>query len=99
MPTAALVLYPEALATSVALPAEILHAAAQMSQSSRSRGIHADIQLLGLTGDASITLDSGLRLALDGRFQDLDSCDLLILPAIWRHPRRVVRGASEWLPK
>ncbi|MDP5054956.1 MAG: helix-turn-helix domain-containing protein, partial [Congregibacter sp.] len=22
-----------------------------------------------------------------------------ILPAIWRHPRRVVRGASAWLPK
>ena len=70
MPTAALVLYPEALATSVTLPAEILHAAAQMSQSRRGMGISAEIQLVGITTESSVTLDSGLRLALDG---DLDS--------------------------
>ncbi|WP_439108005.1 GlxA family transcriptional regulator [Congregibacter sp.] len=99
MPTAALLLYPEALATSVTLPAEILHAAAQMSQTSRGRGISAEIQLLGTQQDTAITLDSGLRLALDGDLADLASCDLLILPAIWRHPRRVLQQAQGWLPK
>ncbi|MFT4768461.1 MAG: transcriptional regulator GlxA family with amidase domain [Glaciecola sp.] len=99
MPTAALILYPEALATSVTLPAEILHAAAQMSQSRRGIGMGADIQLVGLVGESTITLDSGLRLALDGDIRDLKSCDLLILPAIWRHPRRVLQRAQSWLPR
>lgn len=99
MPTAALVLYPEALATSVTLPAEILHAAAQMSQSRRGLGISAEIQLVGTTGESSVTLDSGLRLALDGDLSTLKACDLLILPAIWRHPRRVLQNAKGWLPR
>ncbi|EAQ97706.1 GlxA family transcriptional regulator [Congregibacter litoralis] len=99
MPTAALILYPEALATSVTLPAEILRAAAQMSRTVRGRGLDADIQLLGLHGESSVTLDSGLCLGLDGDLSDLKFCDLLILPAIWRHPRRVLRRAADWLPR
>ncbi|WOJ95578.1 helix-turn-helix domain-containing protein [Congregibacter brevis] len=99
MPTAALIIYPEALATSVTLPAEILHAAAQMSQTTRGRGVDAQIQLLGLEGNPSVTLDSGLSLNLDGDLSDLQRCDLVILPAIWRHPRRVLKHAKKWLPK
>lgn len=98
MPSAAIILYPEALATSVTLPAEILHAAAQMSRASRGRGIAADIQLLGLPGESTMTLQSGLRVTLDGDFTKLTNCDLLILPAIWRHPRKVLDRAKAWLP-
>ncbi|MFK7831019.1 MAG: GlxA family transcriptional regulator [Congregibacter sp.] len=91
MPHAAVLLYPEALATSVTLPAEILHAAAQMSRSRRHQGIDAHIELLSLDPCKEIALDSGLRLAVDGELAHLEGCDLLILPAIWRHPRRVLR--------
>ena len=87
----ACVLYPEALATSVTLPAEILRAAAQLSSRRRGRGLDAQVSFLGLEAHTEIALESGPRLGLDGRFDDLDDCDLLLLPAIWRHPRRVTR--------
>ncbi len=99
MPQAVIVLYPEALASSATLPAEILHAAAQMSRSGRGRGIEADIRLLGLDEGSSVTLDSGLRLALDGHLSALESCELLILPAIWRHPRRVLTRFEPWFDR
>ena len=83
-------MYREALATSVTLPMEILSAAAQLSRVQRGRGIEAQAGLYGLDGGGRLALESGLRLDLDGAARDLPSCDLLILPAIWRHPRRVL---------
>ena len=94
-----IVLYPEALATSATLPAEILHAAAQLSRTRRQRGIDSQVALLGLESATAITLDAGLQLRLDGAFAQLDACDLLILPAIWRHPRRVLKRFEPWLPR
>lgn len=84
-------LYPEALATSATLPAEILRAAAQLSMRRRGRGVDARVNYVGLTDATTIALESGPRLALDGPFNRLQECDLLLLPAIWRHPRRVLR--------
>lgn len=98
MPHAAVVLYPEALATSVTLPTEILHAAAQMARSRRHRQGTARIDILSIDSGDAIALDSGLRLAVDGRFDQLESCDLLILPAIWRHPRKVLKRFATQLP-
>lgn len=105
MPNATLLLYPEALASSVTLPAEILHAAAQMARATRGRSravpslYDANVRLVGATDAAQITLDSGLRLSLDGHFDTRTACDLLILPAIWRHPHRVVERLRSLLPK
>lgn len=96
MPTAAIVLYPEALASSATLPVEILHAAAQMSRSNRGRGVASSSRFLGLSEDSTVTLDSGLRLSIDAHFSMLEQCDLLILPAVWRHPRRVLSRFDPW---
>lgn len=90
MPDTALLLYPEALATSVTLPAEILHAAAQMSRVRLGVDGGDRTRLLGLDGVSALTLDSGLGFTTEGSFANLEDCDLLILPAIWRHPRRVI---------
>jgi transcriptional regulator GlxA family with amidase domain len=94
-----IVLYPEALATSVTLPAEILHAAAQLSRTQRYRGIDAQVSLLGLEQAPMIGLEAGLQLRLDGVFNAQSACDLLILPAIWRHPRRVLQRFQPLLGK
>jgi transcriptional regulator GlxA family with amidase domain len=96
MPAAVIVLYPEALASSATLPVEILHAASQMSRSNRGRGIASSSRFLGLSDDSSVALDSGLRLSIDAHFSMLEQCDLLILPAIWRHPRRVLSRFTPW---
>jgi transcriptional regulator GlxA family with amidase domain len=90
-------LYPEALATSVTLPAEILRAAAQLSMRRRGRGLDARVKFFGLADTPTIALETGPSLALDGPITDLQDCDLLVLPAIWRHPRRVLRRFSAHL--
>jgi transcriptional regulator GlxA family with amidase domain len=91
---AAFLLYPEALATSVTLPLEILQAAAQLSRVQRGRGTDTQVALYGLESTRRLQLESGLRLDLDGGYREIDDVDLLILPAIWRHPRRVLRRAA-----
>ncbi len=90
----ACLLYPEALATSVTLPAEILQAAGQLARTRRRLSPGTRVRLLGLDDRECITLDSGLKLHSDGPISELQHCDLLILPAIWRHPRRVLRRAE-----
>ena len=98
MYSAAFVLYPEALATSVTLPAEILHAASQLARARGYRGRQAEVKILGLADAPTQSLDSGISLALDAPLESLTECDLLILPAIWRHPRRVLRRMAPWVP-
>ena len=103
----AILLYPEALATSVTLPAEILNAAAQMSRSSARPARPLSVQLLRAIASSAarpgaahtLTLSAGLRMQVDGCFDQLQHCDLLILPAIWRHPRRVQRQCAACLPR
>ena len=95
---AAALLYPEALATSVTLPREILHAAAQLSRVRRRRGIDSVLRLYTLDAQPHIRLQTGLCLRVDGTIDALRDCDLLILPAIWRDPRRVLVHAQPVLP-
>ncbi|MEE4277297.1 MAG: helix-turn-helix domain-containing protein [Halieaceae bacterium] len=97
-------LYPEALATSLTLPAEILRASAQLSRARRSHTQPVRVRLFGV-GKGVVepcatdqgALDSGLQLGVDADIRQLDGCDLLILPAIWRHPRRVYRRLQPFL--
>ncbi|MEM1403013.1 MAG: helix-turn-helix domain-containing protein [Pseudomonadota bacterium] len=56
------------------------------------------MSILGLTDADTQQLDSGIRMTLDGSLDSLTACDLLILPAIWRHPRRVLARMKPWLP-
>jgi transcriptional regulator GlxA family with amidase domain len=99
MPRVAALLYPEALATSVTLPAEILAAAAQLARARRRPVPGAGLELLHLGEDARPRLHAGLDLATAGHLETLEDCDLLLLPAIWRHPTRVLRRFEPWLGK
>ncbi|GAB5415283.1 MAG: helix-turn-helix domain-containing protein [Congregibacter sp.] len=91
MPHAAMILYPEALATSLTLPAEILHAAGQMVAATRRGLSDAQTRFYATDAGESIQLTSGMRLQVDGSLDELTDCDLLVLPAIWRNPSRVTR--------
>ena len=96
MYTAAAALYPQALATSITLPMEILQAASQMA-SVRDHGISQVRFLLAGQACEPMTLSSGITLQPDTAVTDLPPLDLLLLPAIWRNPLPALRGATDWL--
>lgn len=94
--TAAGLLYPQALATSLTLPMEILQAASQMA-SAHTRG-EAQVEfLLAASSRRMVTLDSGISLKPSTTVQSLKAPDLLIIPAIWRNPLAVLRDSDPWL--
>ncbi|MDG2046429.1 MAG: helix-turn-helix domain-containing protein [Halioglobus sp.] len=95
MYTAAAALYPQALATSITLPMEILQAASQMA-SVRKHGASQVHFLLAAESSEPITLSSGITLQPDRSFADLPPLDLLLLPAIWRNPLPAVNAARDW---
>jgi len=95
MHTAAAVLYPDALATSVTLPMEILQAASQLA-SVRHRGRPQVRFLLAATQSGPVRLASGITIEPDLTLADLPALDLLLLPAIWRNPLPTVQAAAPW---
>lgn len=100
MPRVSALLYPEALATSVTLPSEILMAAEQLARARKRPVTRGALTLLHADGKPrSITLDSGISLRTTASFAALEGCDLLLLPAIWRHPQRVLNRCDPWLPR
>lgn len=97
MHTAAGVLYPQALATSVTLPMEILQAASQMASVDR-RGQSQVRFILAAQDRRQIKLGSGITLKPELSLKDLPPLDLLLLPALWRNPLPALHGARDWLP-
>lgn len=95
MYTAAALLYPHALATSVALPFEILQAASQMA-SVKSRSGPQVRTLLAAPQAGLMRLASGLTLQPDTTFSELPALDLLLLPAIWRNPLPTIAAMRDW---
>lgn len=85
----AALLYPQALATSITLPMEIMRAASQMASAADrdSPGVH--FRLAG-PDKRQMKLSSGLILKPDMSYEDLADLDLLLLPAIWRNPMPTV---------
>jgi len=95
MYTAAALLYPHALATSVTLPFEILQAASQMA-SVKSRSGPQVRTLLAAPETGLMSLASGLTLQPDTTFSELPALDLLLLPAIWRNPMPTIAAMRNW---
>ena len=92
----AALLYPQALTTSITLPLEILTAAAQIAQV-KSR-LNAGVTLSLAAADAApVSLFGGITLTPDINYRELPPLDLLIVPAVWRNPRPVVKAAGPLL--
>lgn len=96
MHIAAGLLYPQALATSLTLPMEILQAASQMASAQRRSDAQVEFLLAGASRRL-ITLDSGLTLKPAATLDTLPTPDLLIVPAIWRNPLTVLRSSVPWV--
>lgn len=91
----AALLYPQALATSITLPLEILRAAAQMARvnSRLSPGVEL---ILAAPKLSPVTAFGGIELHPDVALDSIPPLDMLILPAIWRNPESVIRRADAW---
>lgn len=78
-----------ALASSLALPLEMLHAAAQHRRA-RDRGVVVpELRVVGEAPGAP-ALSGGLRLEPDRLADDICEASLAIIPSLWRNPRQSV---------
>ncbi len=90
-------LYPRALATSIALPLDVLQAAGNAASAGR-RG-HKPVSLqLASSQSEPVELTGGVRLAPAIGLDQVEPCDMLLLPGLWRNPQPVLRRESAWLP-
>ncbi len=99
MPTVAFLVCEDSLASSVALPLEMLNAADAAFRQRHRRATPLITQVLSLHGGAVRTA-GGLLLGVDGPAEALQACDLLVLTALWRNPQATVqrhRPLRAWL--
>jgi transcriptional regulator GlxA family with amidase domain len=101
MPHITLLALPDALASSLSLPMEMLTAADQLARANRG-GNRTEFSPLrhDCVGPGGIEIETanGLTLKLSGDIGDVLATDLLIIPALWRNPRLVLRKHPNLLP-
>ncbi|MEO0437486.1 MAG: helix-turn-helix domain-containing protein [Pseudomonadota bacterium] len=91
MPVISALVYPEGLASSITLPAEIVHASNQMvAAQNRAVGLTKFVTV-STTGLPQVEFSTGLTMACNGSLEDIKRSDVILLPAIWRHPRKALR--------
>jgi transcriptional regulator GlxA family with amidase domain len=98
MHTAAAILYPTALASSITLPMEILQAGSQMASANHRAKPQVRFLMAGPNRQL-MSLSSGIKLKPDLTIDELPGTDVLILPAIWRNPLPTVLASSELVAK
>lgn len=84
------------IGTSISLPAEMLSAAKNIGSSLSAH--YPDLTLMTASHDsAPLTISGGLRLLPDCCYLDIETCDLIILPALWRNPRPLLQRHPDLL--
>ncbi len=81
-------LYPQALSSSIGLPAEMFQAANEISRVRNRRRSVPKIEIVGL-GNDMVQLAGGTRMLADKVWGDIADTDLIILPALWRNPLKL----------
>ncbi len=85
------------LATSLALPMDVLRAASQAASVDQRAQQQINFRFAAQTTE-TVSSVGGLKLSPDLTLEEIDRCDLLLLPALWRNPLPVLRQQREWLP-
>ncbi len=89
-------LYPRALATSLALPMDVLQAAGSAARA-RDRGQSGLSFQFAAPGQDPVEIAGGMRWQPDITLDAVAPCDLLLLPAMWRNPQPVLKREAPWL--
>ena len=90
-------LYPHALATSLALPMDVLRAASQAASAQHRAEPQLEFLIAAISREPVATA-GGLQVQADITLDEIGSCDMLLLPALWRNPQPVLRQQRQWLP-
>ena len=90
-------LYNNLLATSATLPVEMLRTAeaADRAANPGTRSIVATT--LSIDGQP-ITSPSGFAISPSATIDEIDHCDIISLPALWRNPRPALKKYRDYLP-
>ncbi|RRJ84529.1 GlxA family transcriptional regulator [Aestuariirhabdus litorea] len=101
MPQVTVIAVPQMLGTSVSLPMEMLHAADSYRHLSHTPHSPLQIQVAAM-GPESILMAGGLRILPDTTIDQVQTSDLVLVPALWRNPVPVLRHCSplvKWLAR
>ena len=85
--------YPRVMATSIALPAEMFAAANDIARSRSRKELVLEVDIASVDG-AEVATVGGITLKPTIPFSELSATDLLILPSLWRNPRRSIAQFS-----
>lgn len=91
------VIYPQALASSIGLAVEMLNAASELRQVGTPRAKPLRITTAQAIPQAT-RLCGGLSLKADKLVRDIEKSDLVILPALWRNPQTALKQQAALLP-
>jgi transcriptional regulator GlxA family with amidase domain len=95
MPRVAFFLHPQALITSITMPAEMLQTADGLDRARRRSSI-SSLEVLTVTVDGSpIPAFDRMSIDADCRFSDLVDVDLLFLPSLFRNPIPALEECQE----
>ncbi len=88
---------PESLCSSISLPVEMLNAANDLARSRNRHYPALQIDIVSEKTGLSKTA-GGLSINCTAIYKDIKKTDLLILPALWRNPSRVLQRNKALLP-
>lgn len=91
-------LYPRALSTSITLPLDVLQAAGNAAVAGR-RGQPPVSLRLASSSSGPVEVTGGLSLTPAIGLDQVEPCDMLLLPGLWRNPQPVLRSEAAWLPQ
>lgn len=96
MPTITLIALPQCLASAITLPMEMLNAADALARTHDRLVAPIKMTVAG-ENPGLLTTAGGLAIHVNASYHDIEHCDLLLLPALWRNPLHTIRQQRELL--
>ncbi len=95
------VLCEKMLATSLTLPVELFRAAEDLAKIENRKSHHqtpkVNIQLASIDGSSVVT-HTGMPLSANSTIREIETTDLIYLPALWRNPQPILKQHYDLIP-
>ena len=91
-------LYNNLLTTSATLPVEMLRTAEAADRAANPKNTRSIIATTLSIDNQPITSPSGFAISPSATIDEIDRCDIISLPALWRNPRPALKKYSNYIP-